>query len=57
MVMHSKVGPGGVYKAGDYYFETGNIAHIAENKTDQPLRVLIVEILPKDWTGSCGHST
>ena len=40
-----------VYKAGDYYFETGNIAHIAENKTDQPLRVLIVEILPKDWTG------
>ena len=40
-----------VYKAGDYYFETGNIAHTAENKTDQPLRILIVEILPKDWTG------
>ena len=40
-----------VYKAGDYYFETGNAAHTAENKTDQPLRILIVEILPKDWTG------
>ena len=40
-----------VYKAGDYYFETGNVAHTAENKTDQPLRILIVEILPKDWTG------
>jgi len=40
-----------VYKAGDYYFETGNIAHTAENRTDQPLRILIVEILPKDWTG------
>jgi quercetin dioxygenase-like cupin family protein len=40
-----------VYKAGDYYFETGNLAHTAENKTDQPLRILIVEILPKDWTG------
>jgi quercetin dioxygenase-like cupin family protein len=38
-------------KAGDYYFETGNLAHTAENKTDQPLRILIVEILPKDWTG------
>jgi quercetin dioxygenase-like cupin family protein len=40
------------YKAGDYYFETGNLAHTAENKTDQPLRILIVEILPKDWTGA-----
>ena len=40
-----------IYKAGEYYFETGNLAHTAENKTDQPLRILIVEILPKDWTG------
>src|SRR6476661_8089943 len=29
-----------IYKAGDYYFETGNLAHTAENKTtDQPLRI------------------
>ena len=40
-----------VYKAGEYYFETGNLAHTAENKTDQPLRILIVEILPNGWTG------
>jgi quercetin dioxygenase-like cupin family protein len=40
-----------VYKAGDYYFETGNLAHTAENKTDQPVRILIVEIIPKDWGG------
>ena len=40
-----------VYKAGDYYFETGNLAHTAENKTDQPVRILIVEIIPKDWRG------
>jgi len=40
-----------VYKAGDYYFETGNLAHTAENKTNLPARILIVEILPKDWTG------
>jgi len=38
-----------VYKAGEYFFETGNLAHTAENKTTLPLRVLIVEILPKDW--------
>ena len=39
-----------VYKAGEYYFETGNLAHTAQNKTNVPLRVLVVEILPKDWT-------
>jgi quercetin dioxygenase-like cupin family protein len=37
------------YKAGDYFFETGNLAHTAENKTKQPLRILFVEILPRDW--------
>jgi quercetin dioxygenase-like cupin family protein len=39
-----------VYKAGDYFFETGNLAHTAQNKTNLPARVLIVEIVPKDWT-------
>ncbi|MBX9829622.1 MAG: cupin domain-containing protein [Xanthobacteraceae bacterium] len=40
-----------IYRAGDYFFETGNLAHTAENKTAQPLRVLFFEILPKDWDG------
>ena len=40
-----------IYKAGDYYFETGNLAHTAQNKANVPLRVLVVDILPKDWTG------
>jgi quercetin dioxygenase-like cupin family protein len=39
-----------VYKAGDYFFETGNLVHTAQNKTNLPARVLIVEIVPKDWT-------
>ena len=39
-----------VYKSGDYYFETGNLAHTAENKTNLPLRILVVDLLPKDWT-------
>ena len=39
-----------VYKAGEYYFETGNLAHTAQNNTNLPLRVLSVEIIPKDWT-------
>jgi quercetin dioxygenase-like cupin family protein len=40
-----------IYKTGDYFFETGNLAHTAQNKTNLPLRILFVEILPKDWTG------
>ena len=39
-----------IYKAGEYFFETGNLAHTAQNKTNMPLRVLVVEIIPKDWT-------
>src|SRR6202162_1342127 len=38
-----------VYKAGEYFFETGNLAHTAQNKTKLPLRILFVEVLPKDW--------
>jgi quercetin dioxygenase-like cupin family protein len=40
-----------IYRAGDYFFETGNLAHTAENKANQPLRILFVEILPRDWAG------
>lgn len=39
-----------VYKAGEYFFETGNLAHTARNKTNVPLRILVVEILSKDWS-------
>jgi quercetin dioxygenase-like cupin family protein len=38
-----------VYKAGEYFFETGNLAHTAQNKTKLPLRILFVEVLPKNW--------
>lgn len=37
------------YRAGDYFFETGNLAHTAENRSSEPLRILFLEILPKDW--------
>ncbi len=39
-----------VYKTGDYFFETGNLAHTAQNNTTRPLLILFVEILPKDWS-------
>ena len=40
-----------VYKAGEYFYETGNLAHSAENKANLPLRILVMEIIPKDWSG------
>jgi len=40
-----------VYKTGDYFFETGNLAHTAQNNTTLPLRILFFEVLPKDWSG------
>ena len=40
-----------IYKAGDYFFETGNLAHTAENRTTEPLKVLFFEVLPQDWNG------
>jgi quercetin dioxygenase-like cupin family protein len=39
-----------IYKTGDYFFETGNLAHTAQNKTSVPLRILFVEILPNNWS-------
>ena len=39
-----------IYRAGDYFFETGNLAHTAENKGSEPLRILFLEILPNEWT-------
>jgi len=49
-VTFTEGGQTAIYKAGDYFFETGNLAHTAENKTKLPLRILFVEVLPKDWT-------
>jgi len=48
-VTFTEVGQATVYKAGDYFFESGNIVHTAQNKTRLPLVILFVEILPKDW--------
>ena len=48
-VTFTEGGQATIYKAGEYFFETGNLAHTAQNKTKLPLRILFVEVLPKDW--------
>lgn len=40
-----------VHKAGDYFYEAGNITNAAYNKSSSPVHVLIFEILPADWKG------
>ena len=40
-----------VYKAGDFFYESGDIVHTAENKTKVPLRIVFFEILPLQWSG------
>jgi quercetin dioxygenase-like cupin family protein len=49
-VTFTEGGKSTIYKAGDSFFETGNLAHTAHNHTSMPLRILFVEILPKDWS-------
>lgn len=39
------------YKAGEYFYEAGNIGNAASNKTKSPVRVIVFEILPADWKG------
>ena len=40
-----------IYKTGEYFYETGNLAHTAHNKTTSPLRLIFIEVLPVNWTG------
>lgn len=40
------------YSTGHYFYEAGNIAHTAQNRTKSPVRVIFFEILPVPWAGS-----
>ncbi len=41
-----------VYKAGDAFFEPGDVTHRAYNRGTSILKVMNIEILPADFTGS-----
>ena len=40
-----------IYKAGDYFYESGDVTHSGSNKGSSPVVLIIFEILPPDWTG------
>src|ERR1700723_838436 len=41
-----------VYKAGDAFFEPGDVTHRASNRGSTILKVMKIKILPADFTGS-----
>ena len=40
-----------IYRAGDFFFETGDVSHRVNNKTGDPNTHLLFEILPIDLKG------
>ena len=40
-----------IYKAGQYFYEAGNISNSVSNKASSPVRILVFEILPADLKG------
>jgi quercetin dioxygenase-like cupin family protein len=40
-----------IYKAGDFFFDSGDVNHTVYNKTDRPNQHLLFEILPTDLKG------
>ena len=40
-----------VYGPGDFFFESGDITHTAQNKTEAPMVHVLFEILPADHKG------
>jgi quercetin dioxygenase-like cupin family protein len=41
-----------IYKAGEYFYESGDVPHNGSNKGSAPVVLIIFEILPLDWTGA-----
>ncbi len=40
-----------VYGPGDFFFESGDVTHTAQNKTDAPMVHVLLEILPAEHKG------
>ncbi|MBI4462376.1 MAG: cupin domain-containing protein [Acidobacteria bacterium] len=39
-------------RAGEYFYEAGDASFGVQNRTQQPARLLVVELLPADWPGT-----
>jgi quercetin dioxygenase-like cupin family protein len=45
-----------VFRPGDCFFESGDVSHTAENRTDRPVALLNFEILPATRSGASAIS-
>jgi len=41
-----------MYRAGDFFFETGDISHRVNNKSGESCTHLLFEVLPADLAGA-----
>ena len=46
-----EAGKSTIYKAGDTFYEAGNVTNKAQNKGKIPAVLLVFEIIPVDWKG------
>ncbi len=44
-----QVGKTTIYKAGDCFFESGDVSHTAVNNGKEPVKLINFELLPADW--------
>ena len=49
-----QAGKSTIYKAGDFFYESGNVVHTGHNYTSAPVRMIVFEVLPADWTAPSG---
>jgi quercetin dioxygenase-like cupin family protein len=40
-----------IYRAGDCFFESGDVTHTAVNRTENRVVLVNFEVLPSNWTG------
>jgi quercetin dioxygenase-like cupin family protein len=50
-LVFTQAGKSTIYKAGDVFYESGNVAHTAHNRTKSITRVLVFEIVPSSYDG------
>ncbi|HET7250176.1 MAG TPA: cupin domain-containing protein [Gemmatimonadales bacterium] len=44
-----------IYRAGDCFYESGAVQHLARNEGKEPVRLLNFELLPADWKGASAY--
>ncbi len=52
VIVDAETGKEQVFRAGDYFWESGDRSLRAYNRSKEPAKLLIVELVPANWKGS-----